>query len=528
MKLIHKYYLLLFFLPGLAAAQEKVEPFEVPDYMQKGMILYLPFDEEKPEDNKDLSGTHQEIAKISPDIKTVEGTRGKALHFNGGGGLVIDRSAQFDFERSFTIAFWLKTDSEVEAGDPDEEKPAPIFVGNAGYDVTNRMDIGWAVTPDDKEEDDVHFRLNSRRTYQQSGKLEADAWTHVAVVYHAPFDMFVYVNGQEVTRGKGIPFTPSDRALKIGRSIHGAIDEVCIWTRDLVIGELLDHMKATGGKHGLRAPQSTVLQVGASAAFPHLDRSWHLYQPSLQRVTPPNGHRFVQVDVQIRNAMKEPRVEARLDSLFDETVYTHFGYHHKNGLQPKLEWPLVLTNNQGLAHAVFIVPDTESKAILTLYDDVVTVEWPGTAGESPGNHLVENTQLRVLGAQATESLEVEKGGWKRTQRLREGQIVKVTVGITGTKPSPLIHRQRVDDVEGDFLTVNPNLIQATVDGRPSKLLGMWNEYGLSGNNIRAEAAGGRAEAEITLCYTAPDDASVISLYFCGRKIADQTINKGAE
>ncbi len=203
----------------------------------EGLIGYWPLDEGSGPDAIDASGRGHE--GMLTRARWVEGIRGGAVRFEGDGFLDYGDSPDFNFARgeSFSITGWFQS----------LEWAGPLVSHRLAKDGAPVIDIALedrtvtATVREDGNETPFVAKLAGR-------PIQDDAWHHFAVVRHGSDSVELYLDGelhkQVAGMNTGGPITTNLRAIGSERYwvktswpaphyLKGAIDEVCVFNRDL-------------------------------------------------------------------------------------------------------------------------------------------------------------------------------------------------------------------------------------------------------------------------------------------------------
>jgi hypothetical protein len=241
-------FLLIGFLLAPLAAGAKLRDDTV--------ILYLPFDEGKGEEVKDLSksgktGVLGSKGKNPPEW--VDGKFGKALEFDGETSFVqIEETPDFSFASdpgTITLAAWVKV-LGTGTDQHDQTRQPIIMKGNSGqweyalyiYDGGN---AGMSV-----------WNNGGSGVSEPSGgpSLMDDNWHAVVGTFDSKEGVKVYVDGKVVTQGGPNANVPGNGTRNVfighredGQFLNAAIDDVRIWNRVLEEDEIIETMQSPLG-----------------------------------------------------------------------------------------------------------------------------------------------------------------------------------------------------------------------------------------------------------------------------------------
>ncbi len=209
--------------------------YDVMAIQDKSLVMYLPFEEGKGNETKDISGNNNS-GKISGAQWINEGKVGKALYFDGKTSYVeVDDSKSLNMTDAITIEVWIYAMSHP--GD----YPRIVMKG-----------YGTAYELDTKNTNSIDWEANVGGWHEcNSGNntISLEKWHHVAGTFDGK-EMKIFIDGEEKV---SCPFagklgTTTD-ILQIGAYtpkncvyFHGIIDEVAIYNRALDVKEIRQDM----------------------------------------------------------------------------------------------------------------------------------------------------------------------------------------------------------------------------------------------------------------------------------------------
>lgn len=230
-------------LTGCTAILPLFVQAQLPPYVpQEELVGWWPFTG----DADDLSGNaHHGTtngALLAPDRF---GTADRAYAFSGSGSYieVNDAPALRLNDDSYTIAWWALVDTY--------NANATAFLVKRGSGPQN----GWMVVANALYENRIEMKTSSGSDpeIRCDTALAMDAWFHFAIVNDADVDSIIFfANGSEVYRqaSGGLNYNPnstapmrfgSDTSIPAGTYfLHGAMDDIGIWSRRLTAQEVLD------------------------------------------------------------------------------------------------------------------------------------------------------------------------------------------------------------------------------------------------------------------------------------------------
>ncbi|MCX4825998.1 LamG domain-containing protein [Streptomyces sp. NBC_01142] len=174
----------------------------------------------------------------------------KGLSLNGSTGYAATSGPVLETRSSYTVSAWVRVDPDTaktltvlsqtaETTSPFSKKYSPLYLSYGGGSNTWSMRV-----------------LTGEGTFQEAKAKQPsprDVWTHVAGVHDAvEKKVSFYLNGQfQSSVAWGTPFS-ADGPLQIGRVMyadayrdymHGSIDEVAVWQRELTEKEVADEAR---------------------------------------------------------------------------------------------------------------------------------------------------------------------------------------------------------------------------------------------------------------------------------------------
>jgi len=201
------------------------------------LVIYLPLDEGQGDTVEDLSQNGNN-GELEDGPKWVDGKFGKALEFSEGNRVHISASDSLNcdiLKSEFTLTAWVKPTLTGDQWqqlwrsiDENDSSPHTLFVNTGGFfSWRGRVGGQWA-----------------ERCVTPGGMVNADEWTHVAVVGDKK-DFKIYINGEEAGTA---PFAELDGGMadfylgfdnrEWSERFSGVIDEFCIFTRALTADEI--------------------------------------------------------------------------------------------------------------------------------------------------------------------------------------------------------------------------------------------------------------------------------------------------
>lgn len=215
------------------------------------VVLYLPFDEGKGDEVKDLSksgktGVLGSKGKKNPEW--VDGKFGKALEFDGETSFVqIDDTPDFSFAGdpgTMTLAAWVKV-IKTATDKHDQNRQPIVMKGNSGqweyalYIYDGAM-AGMSV-----------WDNGGTGVAEPSGgpALDDGEWHAVVGTFDSKGGVKVYADGELVAQGANGPNVPGNGTRNVfighredGQFLNAIIDDVRIWNRVLDEDEIIETM----------------------------------------------------------------------------------------------------------------------------------------------------------------------------------------------------------------------------------------------------------------------------------------------
>jgi len=206
--------------------------------IDESIVLYLPFDEGKGKDTKDMSIYGHE-ANLVNDPEWVDGKTGKALEFDGSNYVMIPITDELQLSEIFTVNFWV-----MKAGQQPAEWNYMVAGGT----------LKWAVILNADQKVYVYTEDPAWSNALISDETLPDEWTHIAMIHDTDEAVEIYFNGELAGTGlRPAPVNPSDGSIMVGARnpgqefFAGTIDEVALYNRALTIDEIKRDMEAVGG-----------------------------------------------------------------------------------------------------------------------------------------------------------------------------------------------------------------------------------------------------------------------------------------
>lgn len=211
------------------------DPCNVMAIQDKSLVMYLPFEEGKGNETKDISGNNNS-GKINGAEWINEGKVGKALSFDGKTSYVeVDDSKSLNMADAITIEVWIYAMSHT--GD----YPRIVMKG-----------YGTAYELDTKNTNSIDWEANVGGWHEcNSGNdtISLKKWHHVAGTFDGKA-MKIFIDGEEkVTCPFAGKLGTTNDVLQIGAYtpkncvyFHGIIDEVAIYNRAIDVKEIRQDM----------------------------------------------------------------------------------------------------------------------------------------------------------------------------------------------------------------------------------------------------------------------------------------------
>ncbi|MGJ8681534.1 DUF1553 domain-containing protein [Paraglaciecola sp.] len=181
----------------------------------KELAFHLPANEGKGSQLKTQLNQKYSTAKITGKYQWVDGKQGKALAINKSTLIELGDAAEYDYEDSFSVSFWIKPPKEDIKAQPiisrinvDPEK---------GWWDRQSKTAGWFVEALNNKS--LRLSLNFGNTAFIHGSfwnvMEPDAWHHITIQYDgsANQNAFRYfVNGEERGKAQAKSLSPEELA----------------------------------------------------------------------------------------------------------------------------------------------------------------------------------------------------------------------------------------------------------------------------------------------------------------------------
>ncbi len=217
------------------------------------VMLYLPFDEGKGEEVKDLSksGKIGVLGSTGNDLpEWVDGKFGKALEFDGETNFVeVQDTPDFSFASdpgTITLAAWVKVIA-TGTDDYDQNRQPVVMKGNSGQweyalYIYDGGVAGMSV-----------WNNGGSGVAEPSGgaTIMDDQWHAVVGTFDSEDGVKVYVDGNMVTQGVPNQNIPGNGQRNVfvghredGQFLNAVIDDVRIWDRVLEPDEIVETMQS--------------------------------------------------------------------------------------------------------------------------------------------------------------------------------------------------------------------------------------------------------------------------------------------
>ncbi len=205
--------------------------------LDKGLVLYMPFDEGSGSVAYDSSGNNNHGSLINGPA-WVAGKKGNALSFDGSNDYVsIPASSIFNFDtKQFAMSFWIKTTSKTQYMNVfsyiDDSGTDPYYL--IWFDNLAGL-IGMAVSN------------NEANVIESLTDLATDSYHHIAITRNANNVVSIYVDGALdntniyggfIRSGTASQFRIGKQMDPYPRNFNGIIDEVRIYNRALSAEEI--------------------------------------------------------------------------------------------------------------------------------------------------------------------------------------------------------------------------------------------------------------------------------------------------
>ena len=194
-----------------------------PDFVVDGLVSHWRFDDGKGKTATDSSMNSLD-GELIGDPKWSFGIFDHALEFDGLDNYVnVEDDTAFDIMDNITIMAWFMPN--------DPFSNTSLIVKDESFSIgfTNNNQLRFVLQPNDSIINSV-------------GRFQDGEWNHFAVTYNGE-SMKIYINGaldnEQPYTG---PIAQSETDLTIGRGFSGFIDEVKIYNRALIEGEILEFM----------------------------------------------------------------------------------------------------------------------------------------------------------------------------------------------------------------------------------------------------------------------------------------------
>lgn len=206
---------------------------------QLGEQLYVwHLDEGKGKETQDA--TAGLVGEFNGDVKWVEGISGTAVQMAGSVGkadfIEVPHSDEVDIDEAITMMAWIYPD-ELPAG--GQENKFTIFYKNTYY---------LQIEPGEGQLAYYFYDTTAPGYHISDGKVKANAWTHVALVWDGAEAQF-YINGEpggKPIAQKGPGRSMANRVLRFGgenngccpRFFQGRLDEVMLANYPLAVADI--------------------------------------------------------------------------------------------------------------------------------------------------------------------------------------------------------------------------------------------------------------------------------------------------
>ena len=246
-----------------------IDPFN--DRLKHGLLLHYSFNSGGDRITDDSGNDNHGAFNGKPRL--VQGARGSALRFDGGGDYVVapvTRALRNLQTSDFTIAAWFKAHRV-----PEKNTDALAIVMKPGYnlglvyghDSMIRFDMYMRVDPKFDTENPAD-RDGIMRFRVEAGSYPINEWHHVVGVARADTKrLLLYIDGKRVADAqwdldwKVLDYSRAEWCVAIAQPngdtwrwpADATIDEVCLYDRSLSDDEVLDLFNSSGGNN-LPAP----------------------------------------------------------------------------------------------------------------------------------------------------------------------------------------------------------------------------------------------------------------------------------
>jgi hypothetical protein len=222
--------------PGRPVPQQVVRPVKVPKYMQKGLVLYLPFDERGAVPPKDLSGKPVEVDTRHAS-KVNEGKYNTAYAFDGKKDyLKVAHDDRFSLPGEMTISIWVKLEDWVNGGGIISKGSVTGAGGSFLADITSGKFrfVRWRAAG-------VFETISSYQLPQKN------VWQHLALV-STKERLQIYVNGSVAsTKPSGGLWVTNTKPILIGMRHYSNQDEDYAWGIKGLVDEVMMYDRALNG-----------------------------------------------------------------------------------------------------------------------------------------------------------------------------------------------------------------------------------------------------------------------------------------
>ncbi len=222
--------------PSRPVPQQVVRPVKVPKYMQKGLVLYLPFDELGAVPPQDLSGKPVEV-DTRHATKVNEGKYNTAYAFDGKKDyLKVAHDDRFSLPGEMTISIWVKLEDWVNGGGIISKGSVTGAGGAFLADITSGKFrfVRWRAAG-------VFETISSYQLPQKN------VWQHLALV-STKERLQIYVNGSVAsTKPGGELWATNTKPILIGMRHYSDQDEDYAWGIKGLVDEIMMYDRALNG-----------------------------------------------------------------------------------------------------------------------------------------------------------------------------------------------------------------------------------------------------------------------------------------
>lgn len=216
--------------------------------LEKELVLYFSFEDEKTEMVKDLSGAgNNGIVKGTPNwVSGPKNEFGKAIELKGGEDYIeVPDNDTLDMgDGDFSVTLWLMQAAD-QVTNPRILSKMPLFATNGpGFELPT---VGTS-----NKTLHINYGMSGKREEVKAAQEVTDEkWHHLVILKEGGLGK-IYIDGQIVANG---PLTPididNDYPLMIGANaelglhtmFRGSIDEIAVYSRALTEEEIIEIME---------------------------------------------------------------------------------------------------------------------------------------------------------------------------------------------------------------------------------------------------------------------------------------------